>query len=150
MLREMIIPNTWFHVRNKKLGRSRGDEMRVAMRQIAGVFSQLEKTRLVTKLAAARSRRRAAGHKVEGRKGFAEMAAHDPGLLEAIKLAKRLRRSSPKTGERMSLRDIAVSVPHVCARKLGPRGQRFNPQSVRAMVAGPQPRASRETGRNSR
>jgi hypothetical protein len=29
------------------------DEMRVAMRQIAGVFSQLKKTRLVKKLAAA-------------------------------------------------------------------------------------------------
>ena len=32
------------------------DEMRVAMRQIAGVFSQLEKTRLVKKLHAARVR----------------------------------------------------------------------------------------------
>src|SRR5262245_14335577 len=31
------------------------DEMRVAMRQIAGVFSQLEKTRLVKKLAGARA-----------------------------------------------------------------------------------------------
>jgi DNA invertase Pin-like site-specific DNA recombinase len=37
------------------------DEMRVAMRQIAGVFSQLEKTRLVKKLATARARGRAAG-----------------------------------------------------------------------------------------
>ena len=32
------------------------DEMRVAMRQIVGVFSQLEKTRLVKKLRAARER----------------------------------------------------------------------------------------------
>src|SRR5262245_22322793 len=36
------------------------DEMRVAMRQIAGVFSQLEKTRLVKKLAGARARKREA------------------------------------------------------------------------------------------
>src|SRR5215467_10326573 len=34
------------------------DEMRVAMRQIVGVFSQLEKTRLVKKLRAARERKR--------------------------------------------------------------------------------------------
>jgi len=50
------------------------DEMRVAMRQIAGVFSQLEKTRLVKKLKAARVRRRAEDGKCEGRKSFAEMA----------------------------------------------------------------------------
>src|SRR5215467_11266965 len=34
------------------------DEMRVAMRQLVGVFSQLEKTRLVKKLRAARERKR--------------------------------------------------------------------------------------------
>jgi DNA invertase Pin-like site-specific DNA recombinase len=71
------------------------DEMRVAMRQIAGVFS-LEKTRLVKKLAAARARGRAAGRKVEGRKGFAEMAIAaakdgDKRLLDALAKAKRLR-----------------------------------------------------------
>ena len=50
------------------------DEMRVAMRQIAGVFSQLEKTRLVKKLRGARQRKRqATGKKVEGRKSLAEM-----------------------------------------------------------------------------
>jgi DNA invertase Pin-like site-specific DNA recombinase len=60
---------------------SRGDdltdsdgEMRVAMRQIAGVFSQLEKTRLVKKLHAARVRARAKSGKCEGRKSFAEVA----------------------------------------------------------------------------
>ena len=44
------------------------DEMRVAMRQIAGVFSQLEKTRLVKKLKPARERKRKSGARVEGRK----------------------------------------------------------------------------------
>jgi DNA invertase Pin-like site-specific DNA recombinase len=108
------------------------DEMRVAMRQIAGVFSQLEKTRLVKKLAAARSRRRAAGHKVEGRKSFAEMAAHDPALLEAIKLAKRLRRASPKTGARMSLRDIAAELARAgCVSRTR---QPYSAKSVRAMA----------------
>src|SRR5215510_15702060 len=40
--------------RGDDLTDSDDDEMRVAMRQIAGVFSQLEKTRLVKKLKAAR------------------------------------------------------------------------------------------------
>jgi DNA invertase Pin-like site-specific DNA recombinase len=43
------------------------DEFQVAMRQIMGVFSQLEKTRLVKKLKAARDRKRANG-KVDGRR----------------------------------------------------------------------------------
>ena len=42
------------------------------MRQIMGVFSQLEKTRLVKKLKAARDRKRANG-KVEGRKSHLEV-----------------------------------------------------------------------------
>jgi len=44
------------------------DEFKVAMRQIAAAFAQLEKARLVKKLKAARDRKRAAGEKVEGRK----------------------------------------------------------------------------------
>jgi hypothetical protein len=48
--------------------------MRVAMRQIVGVFSQLEKTRLVKKLKAARDRKRLADGKCEGRKTRFERA----------------------------------------------------------------------------
>ena len=48
------------------------DEFKVAMRQIAAAFAQLEKARLVKKLKAARDRKRAAGEKVEGRKSIAE------------------------------------------------------------------------------
>jgi DNA invertase Pin-like site-specific DNA recombinase len=40
------------------------DPFKVAMRQIAGVFAQLEKARLVAKLKAARDRKRASGIKV--------------------------------------------------------------------------------------
>ena len=75
------------------------DEMRVAMRQIAGVFSQLEKTKLVKKLKAARDRKRVHG-KVEGRKSHAEKQP------DAVLMAKRLYRASPISGERRSLRDI--------------------------------------------
>jgi hypothetical protein len=42
------------------------DEMKVAMRQIAGAFDQLEKSRLVRKLREARDRKRAEIGKCEG------------------------------------------------------------------------------------
>ena len=79
------------------------DEFRVAMRQIMGVFSQLEKTRLVKKLKAARDRKRTNG-KVEGRK------SHLEARPEVVAEAKRLHRASPKTGERRNLPNIDVTV----------------------------------------
>ena len=82
-----------------------GDPFKVAMRQIAGVFAQLEKARLVGKLKAARDRKRATGVKVEGRKSYAEIDARDYGG-EMIALARKLRRKSPKGGRR-SLRVVA-------------------------------------------
>jgi DNA invertase Pin-like site-specific DNA recombinase len=114
------------------------DEMRVAMRQIAGVFSQLEKTRLVKKLAAARARGRAAGRKVEGRKSFAELAAiaaakNDRRLLDALAMAKRLRRANPKTGDCRSLRDIAAVLAE--AGHISSTGRPYSAKSVRAMLA---------------
>jgi DNA invertase Pin-like site-specific DNA recombinase len=113
------------------------DEMRVAMRQIAGVFSQLEKTRLVKKLRAARGRRRAEVGKCEGRKGFAEMAAEaarrgDRSLAEAIAMAKRLHRASPKTGQRSSLRRIAAELAR--AGHVNINGREYNPASIKAMI----------------
>lgn len=49
------------------------------MRQIAGVFAQLEKARLVGKLKAARDRKRTTGMKVEGRKNLAKIDERDHG-----------------------------------------------------------------------
>lgn len=84
------------------------DPFKIAMRQIAGVFAQLEKARLVGKLKAARDRKRATGAKVEGRKSYAEIdaAAHGGRM---IPLARKLRRKSPKGGRR-SLRVIAAEL----------------------------------------
>jgi hypothetical protein len=47
------------------------DPSRVMMRQIAGSFSQYEKTRFVLQLRGAGERIREAGHKCEGRKSYA-------------------------------------------------------------------------------
>jgi DNA invertase Pin-like site-specific DNA recombinase len=106
------------------------DEMRVAMRQIVGVFSQLEKTRLVKKLKAARDRKRVHG-KVEGRKSHAEKRPNV--VLEA----KRLYRANPRTGERRSLREISAEL-----EKLGflnEWGRPYHAQSIRRMVEGERP-----------
>lgn len=102
------------------------DEMTEGMLQIAAVFSQIEKKRLVRKLRAARERKRLAnGGKCEGRKSWAEI---DP---ELVKEAKRLRRRSPK-GHQRSLRDVADELG-----KLGftnQRGGAFSAASVASMV----------------
>jgi hypothetical protein len=50
------------------------DHMKVAMRQIAGTFAQLEKARLVAKLKAARDRKREAHGNCEGRRRARLMA----------------------------------------------------------------------------
>ena len=58
-----------------------------------------------------------------------------------MKTARRLRRASPKTGERLSFREISARLAE--AGHLNERGRPFNAQSVRAMLAGPQQRESR-------
>jgi DNA invertase Pin-like site-specific DNA recombinase len=99
------------------------DEFRVAMRQIMGVFSQLERTRLVKKLKAARDRNRIKNGKrvkVEGRKSHAEERP------EAVKEARRLRRagfSYEKIGQMLAEKGM-----------LNEHDRPFNPKSVRAMM----------------
>lgn len=107
------------------------DEMRVAMRQIVGVFSQLEKARLVKKLRGARARKKAASGKCEGRKPLAEV---NP---EAAALAKRLRRARIKPNKRgekrrMSLRQIGAEL--AAAGYLNERGRPFNHMAIARMI----------------
>lgn len=101
------------------------DPMKKAMRQIAGAFAELEKARLVSKLRAARERKRAEG-KVEGRKALTEVHA------DLAREAKRLRRASPLTGERRSYRKIAEEL-----EKLGYRtstGKPYSPSMVKRIL----------------
>jgi DNA invertase Pin-like site-specific DNA recombinase len=74
------------------------DPMKVAMRQIAGAFSQLEKARLVAKLRAARERKREATGRCEGRLTYAE------SVPETVALAKQLH------AQRMSYRRISAEL----------------------------------------
>jgi len=73
----------------------------VMVRQILGAVSEFEKAQVVSKLRAARTRKRMETGKCEGRKSYQEM---NPNL---VREAKRLRRRNPKSGKRYSLQRIA-------------------------------------------
>jgi len=99
--------------------------------QMLGAIAQFDKAMTVSKLRGARERKRRDTGKCEGRKPLAEQ------FLEAVKLAKRLRRASPKTGERMSLRKISAEL--ATAGHVNERGAPFNAKSILAMIEGPMP-----------
>ena len=108
------------------------DEMRVAMRQIVGAFSQLEKTRLVKKLKAARDRKRVlTGKPVGGQRPHAELRP------DVVAMATRLHRANPKTGKRRSLRQISAEL--AAAGHLNANGKPFAAKSVQAMIEAKQP-----------
>jgi len=102
------------------------------------VFSQLEKTRLVNKLRAARERKRQEVGRCEGRKTRLERAsaANDEAavgrLQEAVVMAKRLRRANPVTGKRRSLRRIAEELE--AAGHLNERGRPYDAMSISRML----------------
>jgi site-specific DNA recombinase len=77
------------------------DPMRKALIQIQSVFSELEKSRLVSKLRRAREAKKEATGKCEGRKAFGEK----DGESEVLELMRSLRRK--RDGKRMSFVRIA-------------------------------------------
>lgn len=104
------------------------DPGRIAMRQMAGVFAEFEKNRLVHKLRGARDRASAAlGRRVEGRK---------PTLTgDALAMVRRLHRKSPKTGQRKSLRTIAAAL--AAAGHVNPSsGKAYSAEAIRLVLAG--------------
>lgn len=103
------------------------DPFKVAMRQIAGAFAQLEKARLVSKLKGARDRKRATGVKVEGRKSYAERDA------AMVTLARKLHRY-PVNGRRRSLRDVAAELAE--AGYVSTAGTPFGAAAIKRMVEG--------------
>jgi DNA invertase Pin-like site-specific DNA recombinase len=101
------------------------DPPRVMMRQIAGSFAQYEKARLVAKLKAARDRKIANGEKCGGRRSHAELRP------EVVALAKQLRRSRPKGGQR-SLRDVAAEL--AAQGYTTPSGKPYSASAVQSML----------------
>jgi DNA invertase Pin-like site-specific DNA recombinase len=106
------------------------DPFKVAIRQIAGVFAQLEKARLVGKLKAARDRKRATGVKVEGRKTYAEIDRRE-NAGQMIAMAKRLRRKRSKGGRR-SLRAISAELEK--AGFISPSGKPYAATAIARML----------------
>ena len=102
------------------------DPTRVLIRQVLGAVAQSEKSVLVSKLRAARVRKRRETGRCDGRKPFGTR----PGEAEILSLMKRLRRK-PKGGERLSFDAIAdrlnaTGVPtRTGARWRGPTVQGF-------------------------
>jgi len=101
------------------------DEMRVAMRQIAGVFSQLEKTRLVKKLRAARERKRREAGRCEGRKTrlqrlekLAKETATDEAKAPHQKAAKDLQAAAARLSKAPSQSATDAAGPRPCGHRV--------------------------------
>ena len=96
----------------------------ILIRQVLGAISQFEKAQLVAKLRGARDRKsKQAGRRIEGRKPV-------PDAVK--KAARRLARTSPKTGKRRSLREISAMLAE--AGHLGPSGNPYGAESVKRMI----------------
>jgi DNA invertase Pin-like site-specific DNA recombinase len=96
----------------------------VMVRQILGAVAQFEKAGLVQKLRHARDSKSAElGCRVEGRKPVPEAVVRE---------ARRLARTSPKTGEKRSLREIAAELATL--GHLAPSGKPYGAESVKRML----------------
>lgn len=81
------------------------DPTRKLIRQVLGAVAEFEKAVIVSKLRAARMRKRRAEGRCEGRKPYGTK----PGEAETLALIKRLRRK-PRGGERLSVAAIAAKL----------------------------------------
>ena len=97
------------------------------IRQVLGSVSEFEKAMLVSKLRGARERKRkrANGHKVEGRKSHAEARP------EVVALAKTMRQRLHR-GYAMSFRDISAEL--FALGHASKSGKAFTASSVRKML----------------
>jgi DNA invertase Pin-like site-specific DNA recombinase len=102
------------------------DEFKVAMRQIAAAFQQLEKARLVKRLKRARDLRKAKTGKCGGRKTYAERDSdRDRAMLAK---AKELHEQRP----RLSLRQISAELQ--AAGYVSPKGNPYAASAVASML----------------
>ncbi len=102
------------------------DEFKVAMRQVAATFAELEKKRLVKKLKAARDRKKADTGKCGGRKSYSE---RNPAM---VRLAKKLARYTVNCRKR-SLRDVAAEL--AAAGHVTKSGKPYAATAISRMIA---------------
>jgi DNA invertase Pin-like site-specific DNA recombinase len=103
------------------------DPTRVLIRQVLGAVAQFEKSVIVSKLKAARMRKRRETGRCEGRKPFGTR----PGEAETVHLIRRLRRK-PRGGERLSFAAIAAQLNAEGAATR--TGKPWAPETVRQIV----------------
>ena len=96
------------------------------IRQILGAVAQFEKSMTVSKLRAARERKRLEMGKCEGRKRYQEI---NP---EVVDLAKKLYRK-PRNGKRQSLRKVATLMAE--QGFLNGKGNSYGPSQIKTMVS---------------
>jgi len=100
------------------------DPAKVAMRQMAAVFAQFEKARVVAKLRSGRDRKSAAiGRRCEGRK---------PVPNEVLQAAKRLARRNPKNHQHRSFLRISRDLGGL--GYFGPSGNPYPASSIKLML----------------
>ena len=104
------------------------DPTRTLIRQVLGAVAQFEKAVIVSKLKAARMRKRKAAGRCEGRKPFGTR----PGETEIIAMIRKLRRK-PRGGERLSFAAIAknLNAEGVATRT----GKPWAPQTIRGILS---------------
>jgi DNA invertase Pin-like site-specific DNA recombinase len=97
------------------------------IRAVLGAVAEFAKSELVLKLRVARERKRAANGKCEGRKSHAEARP------DAVRLARRLYRKHPRTGDRRSLRKISALLAEQGHRNGA--GKSFSASAVASMLS---------------
>ena len=109
------------------------DPMKIAMRQIAGAFAQLEKARLVAKLRGARERKRASSGRVT-KDGRGNLAERSPELIAEARALNDGR----------SLRQISAALVEqgFVTRK---NAKPFSASAVQSMLQAPSKRAKKST-----
>ena len=98
----------------------------VMVRQIIGSISQFEKSMIVSKLKAARDRKRKETGKCEGRKSWSEI---NPDL---VREARRLRRKNPVSGKRKSFGKVAKELAE--NGYYNSKGNQFDPSSIKRLI----------------
>jgi len=140
---EQLLAITLFTSRRVRLLTADGDDLtanrhlsRKMMGHIGPLFAEYERARVAAKMRQGRETKRASGKKVEGRKKRYELLdpAEATRLVEAVALAKRLRRVNSKTGKRLSFSVIAAKL--AAAGHLNERGVVYNPNSIKRMIEG--------------
>lgn len=95
------------------------------IRQILGAVAQFEKSMMVSKLRAARERKRQELGKCEGRKGYRET------MPDVVELARKLNRK-PRNGKRRSLRKVAQMLAE--DGHFNGKGKVFGPSQIQVML----------------